>query len=246
MTPIRLQHSRGFTMLEILVSLGIAVVLAILIFAGINTVREASERAKCAGNLRQIGSAIHQYAVDNGGWLPPGYRSSMGGSFGKILSAGYLEPMRTVTMAADVLYCPANVRLGSPPAGGYANGYKGWSGYFFGYLLNASLFLITNSNIGNAAYVSDVESRVKLVNVRHPSQIVALQDMPTRALGVSGPPTTGLTRNTYFNPEHPQFSLGTIHFNTGNILFLDGHVVAFQKKKLPVMSLPDQETAWWP
>lgn len=233
-------------MLEMLVSLGIAVILAILIFAGINTVRETSERAKCAGNLRQIGSAIHQYAVENDGWLPPGHRSSMGGSFGKILSAGYLEPMQTITMAADVLYCPTNVRLGSPPAGGYANGYKGWSGYFFGYLLNASLFPITNSDIGNAAYVSDAEGRVKLVNARYPSKIVALLDMPTRAPGVSGPPTSGLARNTYFNPEHAQFSLGTIHSNTGNILFLDGHVAAFKREKLPVMSLPNQETTWWP
>src|SRR4051794_39517009 len=55
----------GFTLIEILVVLGvIAVLLAILIPAAIS-VRERSRSAVCLSNLRQIGQAVVMYANDN-------------------------------------------------------------------------------------------------------------------------------------------------------------------------------------
>lgn len=241
---------RGFTLLELLAAVGIIALLAALLLAGMNSVRAGSEQAKCAGNLRALGAAIHTYAADNGGRLPPGSRASVG-NFGRLLSE-YTQPMKSPTMSADIFYCPGNVRRNSPPAGGYptgpgGTGYKGWSGYFFNYLLNASLFRITNSDPSNAAFTPDGEAQVRLASISVPSKTVALMDMRTRAPGVGGPPTSGLARGTYFDPDNANYSLGAVHNGKGNILFIDGHVKVFSDDKpLPVISLPDRATTWWP
>lgn len=237
--------SRAFTLVELLTVIAILALLAALLTASLGAVRNASERASCMANLRALGGAIHAYANDHNQYLPPGNRVGMG-NFGRLLS-GYIAPMKTTTMSADVFYCPANERAGSPPPDGYPpNRYKGWSGYFFGYLLNASLFRITSSDPAASTYIPDNEGRIKLSAVASPGKIVALMDMPTRQPGVGGPPTSGLANRNYFDPASPQFSLGLVHSGAGNILFLDGHVKAFRRQRLPVMSLPGQTTTWWP
>lgn len=60
----------GFTLVEILV---VVVILAVLAAIGTSAARTAIRRAHqaaCAGNLRNIGAAMHLYAQDNGGILP--------------------------------------------------------------------------------------------------------------------------------------------------------------------------------
>lgn len=247
--PIFLSH-RGFTLMELLATVAIIAVLVGLLVPGVNSVRAASERGKCASNLRTLGGAIHLYAADNGGQLPPGNRVGVG-NFGRILS-DYIVPMKTPIMSADAFYCPTNIRLGSPPAGGFpigpgGTGYKGFAGYFFNYLLNASVFPITNSDPTNPAFTPGDQAQVRLSAIQLPTKTVALLDMRTRAPGVTAPPTSGLARNYYFDPKSANFCLGTIHNGLGNILFIDGHIEAFtDSQPLPVNSLPERTTTWWP
>jgi len=64
-------HRRSaFTLIEILVVLGIVAILAILLFTQIEPVLEKSRRAQCASNLRVLVSAALLYANDNNGLLP--------------------------------------------------------------------------------------------------------------------------------------------------------------------------------
>lgn len=244
---------RGFTLIELLAVIAITLVLATLLLGGVGKVREAAEKAKCASHLRALGVGILAYAGDNNGRLPPGARSNMGGTLEDILAdGGYTEAKKAPLVSADVFYCPTNQRLQSPPAGGYptgpgGTGYKGWAGYMIGYTFNASLFKQTNSTIGNAGYTPDSEARVSLASIKLPSRTVALLDMYTRPLTVSAPPSSGLAKNTYFNPASSSFGLGTIHNGLGNILFLDGHVESFSRNApLSVCSLPGQEEPWNP
>ena len=60
----------GFTLVELLVTISIIVVLAVLAVAGGSAVLTSSRQAKCMGNLRNIGTALHLYAADRGGALP--------------------------------------------------------------------------------------------------------------------------------------------------------------------------------
>lgn len=63
---------RGFTLIEILVVIGIIALLAALIFPVFAAVREKGRRTACASNMRQLGMALMQYTQDNNEQEPDG------------------------------------------------------------------------------------------------------------------------------------------------------------------------------
>src|SRR5947209_8045195 len=73
MTPRRSRDSRpAFTLVELLVVLGIIVVLLGLLMPVLKSARSAGRRAACLSNERQIGAAIVAYALDYDGTIPYG------------------------------------------------------------------------------------------------------------------------------------------------------------------------------
>lgn len=57
---------RGFTLIEMLVVIGIIVVLVAILFPVFQTVREQSRQTACIGNLEQLVVALKQYRADHG------------------------------------------------------------------------------------------------------------------------------------------------------------------------------------
>ena len=55
----------AFTLVEILVVIGIVLLLVALLFPVISSARESGRMASCASNLSQIGKAISLYVADN-------------------------------------------------------------------------------------------------------------------------------------------------------------------------------------
>jgi prepilin-type processing-associated H-X9-DG protein/prepilin-type N-terminal cleavage/methylation domain-containing protein len=65
--PLRI---RGFTLVELLVVVGIVVVLIALLLPALARAREAANRTRCLATLRSMAQAAHLHAADHKGYMP--------------------------------------------------------------------------------------------------------------------------------------------------------------------------------
>ena len=70
--PHRPRHRRprGFTLVELVVVIGIISVLIALLLPSLGKARESARRVRCASNMRSQGQLVHLYAIDAAGDYP--------------------------------------------------------------------------------------------------------------------------------------------------------------------------------
>src|SRR5437016_5753758 len=66
----RSNRKTGFTLVELLVVIGIIALLISILLPSLNRARETANRVKCGSNMRQIGQAVLLYANENKGNYP--------------------------------------------------------------------------------------------------------------------------------------------------------------------------------
>jgi len=120
--------SVGFTLVELLVVIGIIAVLLSLLLPALNKARKTANVTVCQTNLRQMGQAIGMYVNDHKGVLPYAYwkspNPSAGGldyevSWDDLLLTKYLGKQQWLDLDANRQYWPEQVRLMQCPEDQY-------------------------------------------------------------------------------------------------------------------------------
>jgi prepilin-type N-terminal cleavage/methylation domain-containing protein/prepilin-type processing-associated H-X9-DG protein len=132
--------SRGFTLVELLVVIGIIALLSAILLPALSKAREAANTVRCASNLRSIGQGIAVYIVDYKGALPPS--NTWRGMqllantqipstpiYGTIHWSSFLYSRKDLSNATTIydspvgweqFQCPSMIDGGLPPANTYA------------------------------------------------------------------------------------------------------------------------------
>ena len=66
------RRKRGFTLVELLVVIGIIALLISILLPALAKARKSATKIKCSNNLRSVGQLFYTYAANNRGFLPCG------------------------------------------------------------------------------------------------------------------------------------------------------------------------------
>lgn len=107
-----MKKTRGFTLIELLVVIAIIAILAAMLLPALQSARERGRRGSCISNLKQMGTALMQYAQDNREKMPVGTcrGTTVAVTVSEAGSAAGLEVLRANEYLADygVYVCPSS------------------------------------------------------------------------------------------------------------------------------------------
>jgi prepilin-type N-terminal cleavage/methylation domain-containing protein/prepilin-type processing-associated H-X9-DG protein len=115
----------GFTLVELLVVIGIIALLVSILLPALNRAREAAQRTKCLANLRSVGQGMAMYGTFSQGQIPIGFRISTAGATNPTFQDNYdlanRESAGSVTMPAPMRYVSMGLMYPASCIGSTAN-----------------------------------------------------------------------------------------------------------------------------
>ena len=246
-------HPGGFTLVELLVVVGIITLLIALLLPALGKARAQAYQVACHSNLRQVGAALIAYASANRGAFPaPALANSP-----QPEDWVHWEPDRQVAESAlapylgsdmRVLMCPMGVPERGPtrPIGA---GHLGSPPYPYSYSVNRRITGYSYSSPFNPR--TNGEAFARLGQIVNPTQkVLAVEEdttgindglwWPTGADLESGNYSSGSVRHDGNGPEHGGdvrskhhvFDLPRIRNRRCNVVFADGHVGTLLRKQM--------------
>jgi prepilin-type N-terminal cleavage/methylation domain-containing protein/prepilin-type processing-associated H-X9-DG protein len=206
----------GFTLVELLVVIGIISVLIAMLLPALNKAREAAKTVQCASNLRQIGMGVRMYANDNHNYLVPGRAAIAGFNYSSweyqlglaMLGSedGWKNPVFGCPSASDL---DLN-KQGTPE---YWTNY--WDRYDFkskgkGYAFNNNVLMYASTSHITIGFH-------KLSEARQSSSLIIFADGMTYNLQPN-------TTYAWWTGDDLTKQVAPRHNGGSNLLMLDGHV----------------------
>src|SRR2546426_11572243 len=100
-----LGRGQAFTLVELLIVIGIISLLAAMLLPALSRAKEAARTISCSNNIRQLGIAAMTYSLDNRGNLPFFLDWLQSSSLGSIdLTTGKLIPLGSIDLTMGKLY----------------------------------------------------------------------------------------------------------------------------------------------